>query len=257
MSEPAGEVCAIVPYRADTDGFRRRNAEVVLRWLAGGNVRTILAEHSEAPDDGLSLPVLATRIHVPSDGRPFNKALACNTAVRQADAPVIALVDADTITSMPAFRRCVDAVREEYDVVRPFGRLVDLDEATTQAVVNGAALPEMERGARDDDRSGEHIPICGGIVVMRADAYRRAGGMDESFQGWGGEDTALAAALVRSQTKRAVLTSAVAFHLHHPRTPDSRYLHADYAANHARARWWNEGPDEEIEHAIRAGAKRF
>lgn len=250
-------VCAIVPFRSDADGFRRRNAQIVLNWLATAHVRTLLVEHSDVPEPSLDLPTGTTRLHVRSGGHPFNKALACNVGFRAAGAPIMAFVDADTMTSSPALVRSIEAVGEQFDVVRPFGRIVDLDEEQTHDLATRGEMPEVLAMIDVNDRSGEHVPICGGIVIMRSDAYRRAGGMDESFKGWGGEDTAFAAALERCGTHRGVLTSQTALHLHHPRPLEDRYLHADYAANHARARWWTEGPDDEIDQAMRQGAARL
>lgn len=256
MTTPMTDVRAIVPYRAGEDGSRRRNAQIVLGWLADGGVPTILVEHSDAPDLDLRLPAATARLHLPANGAPFSKAIACNAGFREAGAPVIAFVDADTLTAMPALLACVGAVRDEYDAIRPFGRLVELDEQSTLALAEGAALPEARR-SDDDDRGGEQIPLCGGIVIVRAEAYRRVGGMDESFQGWGGEDDALSAALTRSRAKRAILDSMVAFHLNHPRSLALRYLHPDYERNVARARWWHEASDDEIADAMVSGATRL
>lgn len=251
------DLVALIPYRADADGVRRRNLQVVLRWLAGGDIRTVLAEHSDAPDAALVLPGSIERVHVPAAGQPFSKAQACNAgfaaAVSGAHAPLVALVDADTLTALPTLLECADSVRSGHDAVRPFGRLVELDETTTAAVAAGAPLPDSPAGERSDDRSGEHIPLCGGIVVLRSEAYEAVGGMDPSFVGWGGEDDALSIALIRSGRTCGIRADGVAFHLAHPRTMASRYEHEHYASNLARARWWHEASDEEITAAMNSG----
>lgn len=36
----------------------------------------------------------------------------------------------------------------------------------------------------------DHEGATGGVIVIRVDAWWRAGGMDERFQGWGHEDAA-------------------------------------------------------------------
>lgn len=251
------ELIAVVPYRADAQGTRQRNLTVVLGWLADGDIRTVLAEHSDVPDATLVLPDSVERVHIPAAGKPFSKAQACNAgfyaAASIAHSPLIALVDADTLTALPTLLQCADSVRAGHDAVRPFGRLVELDEPTTAAVAAGAPLPDAPEGARSDDRAGEHIPLCGGIVVLRSEAYEAVGGMDTSFVGWGGEDDALSIALIRSGLTCGIRADGVAFHLAHPRPLASRYEHDRYTSNLARARWWHEASDEEIAAAMSAG----
>ena len=130
-------------------------------------------------------------------------------------------------------------------------RLPELDEEAPHRILEYADLPEAESGARDDSREGERIPLCGGIVVLASSAYESVGGMDESFEGWGGEDDALSAALGRAGLKCGILEVGAAFHLAHPRSMESRYGHAHYARNLERARWWHEASDNEIAEQVR------
>lgn len=254
MSEIAvPQATAIIPFRGDQDGFRTRNLGVVLRWLAEAGLPAVVVEHSDSPAAGLELPPGVTRIHLPAQRSPFNKAAACNAGFRAVSSPVIALVDADTFVGTAALLHAVAAVNEDLDAVRPFGSLVELSETETAAIAAGGPWPESARGQHDDNRAGERIPLCGGLVVVRTDAYAEAGGMDESFRGWGGEDDALSMALMRTGKQCAIIESAVAFHLDHPRSMESRYGHPHYANNLARAQWWHGAPVEEITaHALQA-----
>lgn len=247
------DLTAVVPYRADADGVRRRNLHIVLHWLHSAGLNVILAEHSDAPDDAVDLPQSTVRVHVPAVGRAFNKAAACNAGFVQVTSALVALVDADTLMPMDAFLASAAAVQSDLDVVRPYGRLIELDESATASIASGAPLPEALSGERDDTREGEHIPLCGGLVILRTSAYESVGGMDPTFQGWGGEDDALSAALIRSGLKCGINTSAPAFHLSHPRSVESRYGHEHYRENLARAAWWHETPDHELRTAIAVG----
>jgi predicted glycosyltransferase involved in capsule biosynthesis len=101
------------------------------------------------------------------------------------------------------------------------------------------------------------IPLCGGIVVVRAEAFERAGGMDETFVGWGGEDDALSTALMRTGSDCRILRATPAYHLWHDRDPAQRYRHPDYERNAARAQWWRTASDAEIELAVAAGRRRL
>lgn len=248
---------AIVPYRVDPEGVRRRNAEVVLHWLASARVGIVLAEHADEHDALLRLPDSAIRVQVPAHGGPFNKALACNAGFSATSTEVIALVDADTLMPTEAFLACASAVHATHDVIRPYGRLVELDEDATTTVASGGPMPGDAAGGHDDARGGEHIPLCGGIVLLRRTAYASVGGMDETFEGWGGEDDALSVALIRSGLTTAINTRTPAFHLAHPRSLESRYGHAHYAENLARARWWHEASDADLAAAMTQGRERL
>lgn len=248
---------AIVPYRVDPEGLRRRNAEVVLRWLAEAGVVTVLAEHADVPDEELALPRSAARVLTRASGAPFNKSAACNAGFRAADADIIALVDADTLMPTTPFLACADAVADEFDVVRPFGRLLELDEAASAEVASGAPLPTLPAGGHDDDRGGERIPLCGGLVIMRGSAYASVGGMDEAFRGWGGEDDALSIALIRSGSLARINTGGVAVHLAHSRTLSSRYQHPDYAGNLERAASWHTMSDADFARVIEERSAAF
>lgn len=248
---------AVIPYRVDPDGIRRRNLEVVLRWLASADLAVILVEHADDPDEGLRVSETITRLHVPAAGAPFNKAQACNAAFEHVTGSLLALVDADTVMPMDAFLASAVAAQTDLDVVRPYGRLIELDEKSTVDIAAGGPMPETASGGHDDQREGEHIPLCGGLVILRTSAYESVGGMDSTFQGWGGEDDALSVALLRSGLRCGIDTESPALHLAHPRTPESRYGHAHYASNRARAAWWHEADDESFAAAVAAGRARL
>lgn len=244
---------AVIPYRTDPQGVRRRNLEIILHWLESAGLPIVLSEHSDDPDPSLNLSQNVVRVHVAASGKAFNKAAACNAGFIQVTSALVALVDADTLMPMDAFLESAAAVPAELDVVRPYGRLIELDENATASIASGAPLPEGFSGERDDSRQGEHIPLCGGLVILRSSAYESVGGMDPTFQGWGGEDDALSAALIRTGLRCGINTSAPAFHLSHPRSVESRYGHEHYRDNLARAAWWHEAPDQELTNAITAG----
>ena len=250
------DLTTIVPYRADGSGARRRNLKIVIKWLISDGLTVVLVEHSTAPDPDLELPASVKRIHIQADAQPFNKALTCNVGFVATDTPMIAIVDADTLVPTQSLMHSIQAVRDGLDAVRPFGRLVELDEGSTNAISDGAPLPASQAGVRDDARQGEYIPLCGGIVIIRSSAYECVGGMDETFHGWGGEDDALSLALARKGMRCGILEHEAAFHLAHPRSVESRYGHANYAMNLERARWWRDASDAEIEtHMITESAR--
>ncbi len=246
-----------MPFRSGANPERQRNLAIILRWLADLPVTILLSEQSDSRDADISF--LPDAVHVwESSSDPSSKAAACNAGVAAALTPVVALIDADTLVSPAALLSCVDRIAHPGDrtpiaAIRPFGCLVDLDDAATEKMHRTGVLPAAGSASGDASRALEHIPLAGGILVIDREAYLAVGGMDESFRGWGGEDDAFSHALIRSGVDSRILRDEVAFHLWHAREADDRYEHPHYAANAERARWWADCSDAEFAHAIAAG----
>lgn len=247
---------AIVPFRPDPSGERDLHLRAVLRWLGSMPVDVVVVQHGPRPTPPPEPPGAIRYLHVASDG-PFSKAAACNAGYGVSSTAAIALVDADTLVDRGPFLGCVDRVVDGVDVIRPFGQLVELDREASRRVHDGVDPSDLDLGDTPPGRDGETIPICGGIVILRSDAFERAGGMDETFLGWGGEDDALSTALLRTGSDCRILSAGRAYHLWHPRDALERYGHPDYDRNAERARWWRDAPDAEIERAAAAGRRRW
>lgn len=252
------DLTVIVPYRGDPSGERARNAIVVLRHFARRGAVVVLVEHSASPDEALELPLGANRIHVATDG-PFSKAVACNVGFAASSTSVIALVDADMLIRGDTIETCVRLVRMTGSVIRPFGLLKELPVAEVASRGVDACLPRIRVDQASDGRDREQIPLCGGLVLMPASTFERVGGLDERFLGWGGEDDALSAALMRASTGVTcrVLRTEAALHLRHSRRSQERYHHAHYIINRERAAWWWQAPESEIQAAMADGRVRL
>lgn len=243
---------AIVPYRVDPSGNRRINAEAVLTWLSELNITVMLSEHAEQPDNELSVPAGVIRVFTESTGA-FNKACACNRGFSASTDDVIAIVDADTLMNSQVFTATLNRVATHDEVIRPFSRLCELTEDQRDAYLQSAVLPQPSQTDRDDSREGDVIPLCGGIVIMQRARYFSVGGVDERFQGWGGEDDALSDALVRTGATIKVVKNEPAFHLWHDRDMRERSGHAHYRANVYLANWWRHCSEADMaDHISRA-----
>jgi cellulose synthase/poly-beta-1,6-N-acetylglucosamine synthase-like glycosyltransferase len=236
---------AIVPYRLDASGNRRINAEAVLTWLSGLKIRVILSEHADFPDNELRVPVGVIRIFTESTGA-FNKARACNRGFLASTENVIALVDADTLMDSRTFSAALNRVDAHDEVMRPFSRLIELSEDQRNAYLQSTVFPQPTQTDRDDARDGDVIPLCGGIVIMKRDRYFSVGGLDDRFEGWGGEDDALSHALVRTGATIKVVKNEPAFHLWHDREIRSRIGHVHYQRNVGLVNWWQESSEEDL-----------
>ena len=124
-------------------------------------------------------------VEVDTDHDPYNLAAARNAAVRAAEdrgADVVVITDADTvITPAAVIDRCIHAARDGR-MHMPFTQQRYLTEAETDDLIAGRGVPLEGR------------PGNGACYVIRPAAYWEAGGSDERFSGWGGDDDQLVAA---------------------------------------------------------------
>lgn len=247
---------AIVPYRVDASGNRRINAEAVLAWLSSLNITVILSEYATQPDNQLRLPEGVIHVYTESSGA-FNKARACNRGFLASTENVIALVDADTLMDSRTFSAALNRVGTHDEVIRPFSRLIELSEDQRDSYIQSAVLPQPTQTDRDDARDGDVIPLCGGIVIMKRDRYFSVGGLDERFEGWGGEDDALSHAIVRTGATIKVVKNEPAFHLWHDRDIRSRIGHEHYQRNVGLVNWWQESSEEDLAAQISRAQSRL
>ena len=172
--------------------------------------------------------VIYTHVYNPG---PFNKSWGMNVAFKKSSGEVLVICDADMIMQAVDLRRAVAACEKELDAVRPYGRLIDMTEDETENYMQYYELPgapEKERGY-DRAHASEVLCMAGGIYIVRQELYKRAGGMDERFSGWGGEDDAMSIKLQGLSMKVAIAKNAKAWHLWHPR--GDCYSHDGYQGN--------------------------
>lgn len=125
----------------------------------------------------------------PDPEKPFNLAKARNNLVKAMDADIIIICDADVIPPLHAIQI---AINDPRGVIYP---------ATESRLIphNWVERPDLAAAPADDTLDN----YSGYIYVMRRELYWRLGGQDETFEGWGGEDTAFnAVAQTFSETRR-------------------------------------------------------
>lgn len=114
----------------------------------------------------------------------FNLAQCRNSGIASVDDPaeVVIVNDADTLPELPALLAAVESAPTDGLVHLPYTEYRWLGAAGTAQVTDGAALAdcdfELVRGA------------CSGVYVTTPATWRRHGGQDERFRGWGFEDAA-------------------------------------------------------------------
>lgn len=131
--------------------------------------------------------LLPDAVHIDADSghTPFSRAGSRNHGVRlaqDAGCDVVVICDADTLPERGPLLAAVDGAHDGR-LHLPYTRYRSLTRRGLAQYRRGDPLMDCEV---DHDHEG----ATGGVIVIRVDAWWRAGGMDERFQGWGHEDAA-------------------------------------------------------------------
>lgn len=160
---------------------------------------------------------------------PWVKAKAVTPAVEATDADVVVVADADAFTE--GLAEAVQRVEAGHGWAIPHRRVMRLNEASTAAVLSGAA-PHRQRLAEP----GYVGMAGGGIVVLKRSTYLTVP-LDPRFQGWGGEDDAwgLALSCLLGGPWRGHVNL---WHLWHPPQPRMTRKAGSAESEALRARYW-------------------
>lgn len=158
----------------------------------------------------------------------FNRSAAINAAARLAgDWDVALIIDADVLAHPPNVRQAIALAHETGKLVVAFDVRHNLNRAGSKRIMageSGSWRRYIERDYRDQHSA------C--IAVSRR-LFDEIGGFDESFRGWGQEDTAFAIACETFAGPRINLPGEV-WHLWHATQPEGRRGTPSANANRAR-----------------------
>lgn len=164
------------------------------------------------------------------DHHPRGRAAGGNAAIARTDAEIIVQADPDSL--VPAGRLVEAMARAGFadGVVIPHDRYLYLREDATARVLDLGADP-MAMTPAECEASG--INGSGNVVVFSRRTWELAGGFDERFGLWGGDDMAFAraAAAFTGRDTRRVYGDMV--HLWHPRQEASIPGNPGYAEQFA------------------------
>lgn len=143
---------------------------------------------------------------------PFNRCAAINTAL-DTDWQVAVIADGDTWVPQSQLHKAVMIARITKRLVAAFDAVVELDRDTTTGILAGR-IPLAGSFGATKVRTRD-IETQSSMLVITRGLWDRVGGMDERFQGWGGEDNAFwhACRLHGGEPHR---TPGNAYHLWHP-----------------------------------------
>jgi hypothetical protein len=223
----------VLTWRDGKDASRRANLFAVLQWLAGyPQFEPILIEQDTVPRLDGGLPHPGCKHVFAFNPGPFNKSWGLNVGFRHGQGAWLAFADADVVLGN-ALREALDQLGSGCQVIKPYRRLVDLDETESVRVRRGEFdfVPDRPGAAPNREGMGERIVFAGGVFLIARAAFVRLGGWDERFRGWGGEDDAMSYRIERARLPVLELDTRAAVHLAHPRSQETTYAQPHYAAN--------------------------
>lgn len=143
----------------------------------------------------------------------YRKPVMCNLGVSKACGEVVALLDSDRILPPSYFTRTHRSLREgEFVSCR---RMLNLIRPHADSEIDAGNLEFAEEFRSEGWDLWTKNLFSGNTLFFRRD-YLAAGGMDESFVGFGFADTDMTRN-VMSRGYRAVWTEVDEIHLHHPK----------------------------------------
>jgi len=230
--ETLADVSVVITFRA-ADEHRVLALGVVLKHYAQWpTLEIILVEQAAEPGQiGHPLPLNVQHQFVFNPGA-FNKSWGMNVGARMSTRAILLCADADTLLAPDAIAQAARLCRRRFTAVRPYDRWVDLDATESAALATGVHAPDWQRtDARSARREHEVLNFCAGAFLVRRDAFIALGGFDERFQGWGGEDDAMAVKLRRSGHALGRVGESTVLHLWHPHEQAATFQQTYYPNN--------------------------
>ena len=224
--------------RAFLGGIAAQDAPVeVVVVRAGGD-----EDPREVVDAIGGLRATVTEVDAPDRRIPYSAAR--NAGAAAASGEHLAFCDADTIAS-PSFAGSVDRALVQHDAlctgeVRYLPPEVPADSDFGSLLASSRPHPHREPvPSTGVDLRGRHELVWGLCMAMRHSTFDRAGGFDEGYGGYAGEDTDLARALAELGVPVALVADAVVLHQHHDSyDPPVQQLRATVAnAQRYRDKW--------------------
>lgn len=210
----------IVPFR-NTDKYRLENLLAVEAYYFSSfpEWQVIIIEQDINPSLKLEQFSGSPTLLFAYNGGLFNKSWAINIGVQHANEHVLIIADADLLVEPKDLSKSIEAVESELDVVRPFQRLIDLNETESQQFLNTADLNTLNSPEHGFNRGyiNEQLCLAGGLFLIKKPFFAKVNGFDERFEGWGGEDDAFSLKIQSYSHKTAILKKGIAWHLWHPR----------------------------------------
>lgn len=222
-------VLIVIPFRDDgEDGSRVRNMLACLTALRDQSFdresyRVTVVESDTSPRWEEPIRQLCEHYVFAPKGDSFNKAWAVNVGVFNTPGAVelVCVLDADILTDRDFVSRNVQRFLASGGVgaVIPYRDALSLGAESSATAIHDRVFAASAAARPSRLRGFTLRRPPGGCVWARASAFRRVGGMDERYEGWGGEDNDF---LYRMEFDTPLdRYDDPLVHLHHSPTPPS------------------------------------
>jgi len=243
-------VLVVVPFRdLSPDAWRLRNLLACLLSLRDQSApresyQVVVVETDDTPRWQRAVTPYADQyLFAPKSGA-FNKSWAVNAGIVNAPghAEVICVLDADVLADRDFIARNAVRFRKPGAMGHlSYRDMWCLDERSTSWAIGERVRMRAPEASTDHLRAFVLRRPPGCCVWVRASAYHRIGGMDERFEGWGGEDNDFA---YRMDTNSAFDSyDDILLHMYHP---SSSVLREDGELVNAHIPALSWRPDAEI-----------
>lgn len=117
----------------------------------------------------------------------FNRSAARNAGVEKSSSPISVIIDADNYIPINQIHNAIRVAERKNALVKPFVWFGYLTEASTNLFYETyASMLDFEPQYIQEPQKD----FTGGAYVMKKELWKKLGGMDEGFVGWGAEDDA-------------------------------------------------------------------
>jgi len=146
----------------------------------------------------------------------FCKSKYINRGVAKAKNNIILITDIDVVFVKNAILNGIENLKNHCAVL-PFSVIYYLNKHTTETILNAPPIWQMPKIRLEPQKKRIRIGLKpNGMHLLTKEAWRRSGGYDERYTGWGSEDSAFLWSLVTMNDKEIYRLDAVAYHLWHP-----------------------------------------
>ncbi|MDM8128929.1 galactosyltransferase-related protein [Paraclostridium benzoelyticum] len=161
-----------------------------------------------------------------SNETPYCKSASINNAVRKSTREILLMVDADILIKIEDLEKAINEVYTK-GIVAP-SRLVRFSEDATNKILDNNYFNIDDSFI--DSNTQVFTSICSGICLIKKEIFKKCGGYDEVFKGWGKEDVAFYKCMHRVNGPICKLPDFTMYHLYH-QTDDNHRDSSNFIRN--------------------------
>jgi len=228
----------IIPFKLDCQE-RLRNLGITVNYILKNFVRAsiIVGEEDCSPKvHNLFAHISMSRVRYLFNAQTtpfFYRTKLLNKMLRMVETPIVSNYDCDILLQTEQYVRAEQYITSgKYDFVYPYENMYDTEFIPQGKDIIEAASKEYDiskyRGCRSKQPMTPTRFSVGGCFFARKESYLEAGGENENFIKWGGEDLERHSRFEKLGYRLYRDWSLPLYHLNHPRTVENYTLHPEH-----------------------------